>query len=957
MTNLHGFKLIRTESLPDYNGTAYFYEHEVHHCPFIHLKTEDINNHFAISFKTTCDDDSGATHVLEHMVLHGSAKYPVSDVFQELYKRSLANFLNAYTGLDYTIYPFSTTNEKDFHNILDVYLDAAFHPNLNEDNFLTECHRLEPSDQNDPSSPLKHAGVVYSEMCGSLSNPSEYFQEKVRMTMMPDTPYKYVFGGDPDAIAKLTLDQLKTYHKKFYSPTNCYLFHFGCFPVEPIMERMNSFLSNIPHDPVQPHTINLIQPHFTEPRHITVDGPVDAMCEVSEQYKACISWHLCNINDIDLIQDFEVISSLLIESPATLLFQRLIKPQIGSYFNIQGVDDSTPNVMFSIGLDHIEEENVEKFFEIVFDTLKEIVQNGFPESEIQSVIHQYELDVKCLTGNPGNHCHLKFVEYWINGIDPNLIFNDTIRIQRLKQRISSQPRYLESLVQKYLIDNKSCVFLTMKPVSGFTESFNERRNSSINQNISKEERESIIAQAKLVKDLVTKEKPVELLPEISLSDINPIAPKIDFQKDNFITTFPIFTNSVVYITIKADLPLNNKLIADASVFANVLGAIGCGDLDDQEFSVQENLYTGGIIVSPIPYAEKDDSNDITGSFYIKMHFLMHNMKNAINLLKTLLFEPFLDNKEQIHSILNSIEADSTSDLQERGSHYALMKGSAQFSRYYALYELWSGLSFIDRLHDIKDTEECEEIVKNVYEQLFMKSRFNCVIVADKANIEQVKQMMVPIMEDLNKNTEIDAIKDYSVIDKFCESLKCDKVFYEFETMVNTTVSLCKTVPYTSTHSLALGLLSSLLENEFLHVEVREKIGAYGVNASQMPFQGVFTISSYRDTNASDCLEAYKIAIQRAANGEFDEAMIHRAIVNFFSIIDRPMAPNNRVKTYTFSSITYDEIQKRRTAALNMSKEQITEAAKFLLDQHWYSYVFGNRTVSEIPENFTVQSLE
>lgn len=954
----HGFKLIRTENLADCNGKAYFYEHQIHHCPFIHIETSTQNNYFSISFKTTCNDDTGATHVLEHMVLHGSAKYPISDVFQELYKRSLANNLNAATALDYTSYYFSTQNKKDFHNILDVYLDAVFNPNLNEDNFLIECHRLEPTDFNDSSSPLKHTGVVYSEMCGVFSDSSTYFDEKTRMAMMPDTPYKYVFGGDPDAIANLTLDQLKVYHSLFYSPSNCYMFHFGSFSIDPILERIDSFLSKIEPSRPQNFDFNLIQPKFDKPHVITVDGPVDPMLEISEQYKACLSWHLCNIQDVDLIKAFEIIATLLTESAATLLFQRLIKTQIGGDFTTNGVDDTTPNVTFSIGLDHIEEENIEKFKTIVFDTLQEIVANGFSDIEIHSVLHLNELDIKRPTSDPGERLHDIFVEYWINGIDPLVIFRESERIEKLKQMIESQPRYLESLIQKYLLDNQSYIFLVMKPVAGFTESLNEKRNSSINENISPDLRESITNKSKAVHELVNKKKPVELLPEIHIDDIDPIASKIEFKKENNIELFPMFTNDLIYLTIKADLPLNNKeLLPDAVLLAIVYGVIGCGDLDDQEFSNQENLYTGGISISAKPSVDKNDPDKITGSFYIKTHFLKRNMQNAINLVKTLLFEPFLDNKEQIYATFNTIESDSASMIQEEGNKYSRIKGASQFSRYYTLTELWSGLTFIDRLREVKESEECLTIIKDVYEQLFLKAHFQCSIVADEQNIIQVKNLMRPIIDKLNENTDFNGINDYSFIDSVRESSQSDKIFYEFETMTNTTTSLCKTVPYFSDLSVPIGILSSLLETEFIYTEVREKIGAYGVSCSHLAFLAVISISSYRDKDCINCLKAYKSSIEKVARGEFDNGNVERSIINYFSIIDQPCTPNNRAKRHSFNSVTYEDIQSRRTKALKTTKKELIEAAKFLLNQKWFSYVFGNRTASDMPEGFTVQELE
>lgn len=951
----HGFRLVRTETLSDYNGKAFIYEHELHHSKLIHVETPNLNNHFSISFKTTCNDDSGVNHVLEHVVLNGSRKYPIYDLFHELSKRTLASELNASTALDHTSYYFSTQNEKDFHNILDVFLDSVFHPNFVEDGFLMECHHLEFSDGNDPSSPLKHSGVVYSEMCGELSQSLQYFSEKLRMAMLPETPYKYVFGGDPDCIANLTLNDLIAYHKKYYSPSNSYIFHFGCFPIDPILERINSFLSTI--EPVSDNCsgYNLIQSPFSEPKFITIEGPLDPM---AEQSKACLSWHICNIKDIDLIQDFQFLALLLAGSASTPLYQKLIKTQIGSDFTQSGVDDETPNITFSIGLDHIKDENIEQFKTIVFDTFKEIIENGFTEEELQSTFHQHELFIKTLTSDPGSRMSERITGFWVNGIDPISIINQSERIEQLEKRIRSKPKYLESLIETYLLNNKSYVFLVMKPTAGFVESLNESRNNSINKDVTPEQRKLIEEKTKQFHNLATMKKPVELLPQIHIKDINPISSKIDVRYEDSFELFPMFTNGIVYINIKVDLPLNNKeLLPNATMLSNVLGVIGCGDLDDKDFSIQESLYTNGITVEASTYHDKLDPNEMTGSFIIKTYFLKKNIKKAIELVETLLLDPYLDNEEEIYATLNSIDADFSSDLQENSYELACCKGAGRFSRTYALSDMWVGLAFKKRLEELKDSDEVIQIISSVYNELFRKGKFTCSIVSDEQGINETLVLLKPLLAELNKTTDHNGIKDYSFLDSVCASYGNDKVFYEFETMTNTTVSICKTVPFMSDLSVPLFILSKLLETEFLYPEIREKLGAYGVSCVQNSYSGNMYISTYRDTNCSSCLKVFPDTIQKATNGEFDDDSVERAIIQYFSYIDLPRSPNSKAKERAFSNVTDDEIQLRRTQALSTNKEGLVNAAKFIQKQTWYSYVFGSRSVSDIPEGFTVENIQ
>lgn len=240
----HNFIFKEKRSYPEYNIEAFLYIHSIHGSPFIHIQTNDTHNFFATTFRTTCIDDTGSTHVLEHMSLHGSDHYPINSVFSELLKRSLATLLNAFTSIEWTAYPFSTTNSNDFFNILDVYLDASFHPQLNQIAFESECHHLEFESPNDTSSALHHSGVVYNEMVGSLSKPSDYFESLIRKNLYPDSLFRLEYGGYPPAIANLTLEQLKRMHDMYYHPSNALFFHYGSFDLDKIMQKVDQVISD-----------------------------------------------------------------------------------------------------------------------------------------------------------------------------------------------------------------------------------------------------------------------------------------------------------------------------------------------------------------------------------------------------------------------------------------------------------------------------------------------------------------------------------------------------------------------------------------------------------------------------------------------------------------------------------------------------------------------------------------
>ncbi|KAH0795387.1 Clan ME, family M16, insulinase-like metallopeptidase [Histomonas meleagridis] len=948
---VHGFRLNETREIPQYHGTGYLYIHEKHNCPFFTIKTDDSNNTFSITFRTTCNDDSGSTHVLEHMVLHGSKKYPITDVFGELDKRSVSTYMNALTGLDSTCYIFASQNEKDFHNIMDVYLDAVFYPNLNEDNFLTECHRLEPTSDSEDAS-LKHSGVVYSEMCGCLTQPTEYFTEKHRAALLPDTPYKHVFGGDPFAIPNLTLDELKRQHKKYYSPSNCYIFHYGNFDILPIMERVNSFLEPIDISPPLSFTeFSYIQKPFDEPRKITVSGPSDAMLNINEQYRAAISWHIGTVDDLDLLEDFRFIVTLLSESVASPLYQKLIQTQIGASLDGCDVDNSTPNLTFSIVLDHIEKGNVEEFFSIVTNVLKQYSEIGFEQREIDSTLHSDELRFRSITSLQGCRINSRLSDDWIHGINPFDSIDQIAIFERLKQRLQSDPQYIQKQIKRYLIDNKSILYFVVEPKEDFIDSMNKQLNSSINTNITKEEKQKIIQIDKHVKSLVTKEKPLHLLPCIKLSDCSPIHPTLNYYTvNNDIMCYPTFCNGLIHVNIKAILPLTNESLFDIPFLSTAFGSVGCNGMDDKEFAIVENLYTSGIIITPKVISNVNNQDQIECCITFKTSFLPQNSDKALTLIKDLITKPYLDNEEHVNGLVNA-QFQSFADEISEGGDYAFYKASSKLNRIGVIEECWNGLTSFERLKSIKD--EIVPTIKKVYSDVFLKSHFKCLITSEKENIELIIPEVTSILKELNVNTDNESINNYNLIDSLLQkNNEEDKkdVFLEIDTLVNFCVSVIRSFEYKTNLSCAASLLANILQNELLHVAVREKIGAYGCWVTNEATRAIFRIESYRDTHSTAVLNAFRAAMRQVENGEITDEMVERAKTKVLATFDYPLPPQAKL-TQIFNGSTNEILQNRKKKFFEVKKEEIVEVAKKLNEKKWVSVVIGNRNVSEMPKDF------
>lgn len=965
---IHGFKLVKSKEFPQYNFIARMYVHEKHGCQFLNIETKDNNNTFAITVKTLCFDDSGSTHVLEHMVLHGSEKYPINDVFNELEKRSIASYMNASTYFDWTQYPFTTQNEKDFHNILDVYMDAVYHPQLSENNFLVECHHLEPSDLNDPNSQLTHCGVVYNEMAGVLSSESEYYSEKLRAALLSDTPYRFIFGGEPSSIAKMTLDDLKSQHKKYYAPSNSLFFHYGSFDKVKIFEHVNSFLSKIEPVHVEFPIENLIQPKWSEPKRIEIEGPMGTMGDDSKKIKSTIQWLIGDCSEDQLYYDLYVIDALLTGSCAASLYQKLIKSQIAVAFLETGPDSSMKNLTFQIGVEGLTEDNLELFHDTVMETLQEIVKNGFSKELIASALHSIEITERRISGNFGKRLLNSMTSEWVMGLDPFKVMDVTKYLEDLRERIESNENYLENIVDKYLLNNKSRIHFVMRPVKNFIEDRNKKVQNELNdlQNtLSDEEKLKIVETAKKLKKHVEEPKPLHLLPSVKPKDIERSLIPLTMSKENGIWVFEVPTNGIVYGRIRCEVNLNDLLIRDTRIFANCFAAIGCGDLDDEQFSIQEDLYTGGLVPSVVVDTDTTSKED-NPKLYVILSFscLERNIEKTLSLLRSVLFEPYLENKEQIIALTNMLASEYTDDIMDSGSTFASICSQSKLRRSSAIEEIIEGVTFLKRITSLTEYEdnhdEIVQIVSDFYHNVFRKGKFDASLNCEKKNAEILKPKIFELLQELNKGTDMESLQSesrYDLIDEFIDQQnEFANNFIEIDTSTNFT-SVSKIAPlFNEDLSIATTVLAKLLEGEIFYQDVRLKLNSYGAIASYNSVKGTFTLSSYRDSNCQGVIKAAHDCLVKVKNGEFTDEMVDRAIVQLFTALDKPVSPSIRGYYLFMGNYNQEDKAKRRLKYLDVKKDDLIEAAKYLLEMEERITVLGNISVSQPPDDFLIEKL-
>ncbi|GAB0096908.1 Presequence protease, mitochondrial [Sergentomyia squamirostris] len=480
----YGFVCTGSDYVPDFNMTAYLFRHEKTGSEYLHLDRADSNNVFSINFRTTPFDSTGLPHILEHTVLCGSEKFPVRDPFFKMLTRSLATFMNAMTGPDYTIYPFSSMNETDFRHLQKIYLDAVFRPNLKYLDFKQEGWRLEHSNLKDPKSDFALKGVVYNEMKGAFSENASVFGQNFLNEILPGHTYKYVSGGDPLHIPQLTHEDLVNFHRRYYHPSNARFFSYGNFSAEKSMAYINDhYLANgesinVSYSKVPP------QERWTSPREAHISCRHDSLGVAFEkQNQIAIGYLMSDITDTYETLKLYVLSELLVRGPNSYFYRNLIEPNISGGFNsLTGFDSQLKDTMFVVGLQDMDSADFQKVKDIFEHTIDQAIQQGFEKKHVESVLHNIELMLRHQSPKFGLGLLFNVAPYWNHGGDVFATLQVGALMKKLRENLKD-PQYLQKSVEHYFRDNNHRLTMTMSPDRDFETKFIEKESEMLKEKV------------------------------------------------------------------------------------------------------------------------------------------------------------------------------------------------------------------------------------------------------------------------------------------------------------------------------------------------------------------------------------------------------------------------------------------------------------------------------------------
>ncbi len=932
--NSLGYSIIWIKKVPELNCIATLYTHDKTNAEVLVLKNEDENKMFSISFKTLPKDSTGVAHILEHSVLNGSKKYSIKEPFVELIKTSLNTFLNAMTWPDKTIYPICSVNEKDFDNLMDVYLDAVFNPLITQNVFEQEGWHYELKNAKDP---VIYKGVVFNEMKGSMSNPESIIENYVAQELFPGTLYSHNSGGDPDKIPNLTYEDFRNFHKTYYHPSNSKIVFYGNIDEAKCFKKINEFIDSYEYAPLEKSIQS--QPKFSSTHLAQKLYPASE--ESKDKGYAVSGWSIIGELSQDDRFGLEILNYILLGSEASPLKKALMESRLGEGLIGLGLDQEYLSPVFYTGLKGVKLENIEKIEQIIQKTLIELSKQ-IDNTIIEGAINRIEFNKR--EGNPHdrypkNIYYLrKIMETWNYDLDPliNITFEESFK--RIRGKISTGEMFFENLIKKYFLDNTHHIILIVKPDLGFTiknEEAEKTRLEVYKANLGEDGVQKLLERNKdFEKWQKTKDTPEALkcIPQLEIKDISskPEILPIDVSKTNQIQIIKhdIEANKVSYLDIGINITdIDEQKLSSLSIFANLLGKLDTRKRSFSELATNLDKNTGGF-GSRFLIQNKYETNETAAYMFFSIKFLDDNLDIALQLLNEILSETKFGNKDRIKQLLDEDKSELENRIINSGHSYAISRSISKLSADFQLKENISGIKYYELLKDLIENFEVRinDLVVNLenFRDNIISSRIE--IVNYTGRIPDINKKLDDFC-NVRPSIEIAAAKMSSNI-----SIEQKSEAFIVPTSVNYVAQAFSL--YKAGYQLhgSFYVVNQITYGEYLWQNIRAQGGAYGgMNRFDLR-NGIYGYVSYRDPNLSRSINVYNEAGEYFEKLEISPRELEGNIIGCIGDLDNYMTPEEKgwlsMERY-LTGIT-DELRKRlRSELLGAKLEDIRKFGSLL----------------------------
>ncbi len=936
--NIRNYTILMEEEIEEVNGRAYLLTHDKTKARVLLVLNDDTNKVFNIGFRTPPSDDTGVAHITEHSVLCGSKKFPAKDPFVELAKGSLNTFLNAMTYPDKTVYPIASVNEKDFHNLMEVYLDAVFYPNIytNDKILKQEGWHYHLEDENDE---ITYNGVVYNEMKGAYSSAEQQLFDAIQTSLLPDTTYGCDSGGNPVAIPELTYDDFLAFHEKFYHPSNSYIYLYGDVDVEKELAFINDeYLQYF--DYLEVDSTITPQNVFEQPKEETIYYPLsDAEEEENNTY---FSYNLIIGEGLDRCVDLAamILDYALIDVPGAPIRKALVDAGISNDV-FSSYDNSMLQPMYSIVAKGCKTEDKEKFVQIIEDTLRGLIENGIPEEMLAASLNHFEFKYK--EANYGRYP--KGLMYGLNAFnswlyddnEPFMFLKYNQEFEYLKNQIGTD--YYTQFLKNHILDNTHKTILIALPQKGLNKKLEldvAKKLREYKESLTKEEIIKLVQQTKELEAYQLEpsaKDELEKIPMLELEDIGTKAVTLknrEYKVENIpVIQHDIFTNGIAYVDYHF---MMNKVPVCLLPYVSLLSAIYKEvDTDNRSYNELANeidLKTGGIGVSISSFGVKPELGEYKVFFAIRTKVLDENIEDALTLMEEIMFKSHITDKKRIKEILGEMVSQMQMSITDNGHTAMANRAISYISKSAYLKELLEGITFYEFVNDLYKNFDVRynEICTNLQAALHAIAKTKNMLVSytgmkDMTTVFQ--KAFVSLKNNFNEDTD-DVVEQQLNLQVKNEGFKtASKVQY--------VAQAGRFMDKDESYNASLNVLQVIFSYDYLWLNVRVKGGAYGCMCN-FGRNGTAYFTSYRDPNLAKTYHVYKNAPNYVKNFEASDREMLKYIIGAIAKLDTPMTPSAE-GSFSFicyvSGITDKELQNDRDKILATDVNEIRKLAPYI----------------------------
>ncbi len=947
----NGFQLLEERNIREINSIGRLFYHNKSGARLFHLENDDSNKVFSISFRTPPSDDTGLPHILEHAVLCGSRKFPLKDPFIELAKGSLNTYLNAMTFSDKTMYPVASQNNKDFANLMDVYLDAVFYPNIydNPNIFMQEGWHHELNNTDDP---VIIRGVVYNEMKGVFASPEQILFRKVEESLFPDTAYRFESGGDPEVIPDLTYENFLDFHKTYYHPSNSYMYLYGDGDLMEHLEFIDKeYLCKF--DKTEIDSDIGIQTPFKECREISETYPISA--DESSRDKTLMSknYVVGRSEDAEMTLALTILNYILLGTPAAPLKKALIEADIAK--DVFGsFNSSIRQPTFSIVVKNSNKESKGSFLSTVEDTLNNLVENGIDKDIIEAAIniHEFKLREADYGRQPkGLVYNIQCMNSWLYGEKPwfHLEYEESLN----NIRTALETNYFENLIKEHILGNSHSSLIILEPdkdLGNRKQQEEEKMLKAYKEQLSENEVQQLIERNKKLEQYQSRVETEEGLSSIPLLDIEDIKKETEHIQlneskmgDVEILHHPAFTNEIVYINMLFDTTsVPQQLLPYITLLTSLLGKINTKKYTYDKLSNLIDADTGGIFPKVETYPLQHEEDEFLPKLTIRSSALTKNLTQLFDLLEELINNTEFNDTNRVKEVLEESQSRLEMAIFGKGHVVAGARVNSYFSSISKYIEETNGISYFMFISNLvkQFTEKYEDILENlekVFELIFNKNNLLIGVTCAEEDLEPVKNKISEFVDALPENRLEKHSYSFDFAPKNEGLLTSSKVQYVAKG------NNFKKLGYE--YSGHMQVLKTIIGLDYLWNRVRIAGGAYG-SLVRFNRSGNFLFSSYRDPNLSETLQVYNDMHDYIEKFNADEREMRKYIIGTISDMDIPLSPamkGDKAIAEHISEITPEELQEERAQVLNTTVEDIRGYSNLIEKamQENYLCVLGN----------------